>query len=130
MKKHQRVKQAFNSLIQDIPISEQYLLLMISNQTKGRNVLRFEGKINIDAGDYKDFTKDVVSNAEVNSVIQGLSSRFLDLSDNENWHLIPLIQEAGSLKDKNKVFISFNQNIIACLPDIESTLAYTLGVTG
>lgn len=126
MNKQQRVKHGFVSLLYSMSACEQHLLLMISNQTKIRNVLRFEGKIEVGIASYKDCIKGLSEQSSLSEVARGLLNKTVDLSDDNEWNLLPLVQEVGSCHNRNKIFISFNQNLIGCLSDIESILSYDL----
>lgn len=126
MKKQQRVRLAFTSLLYEMSLPEQQLLLLISSQTKSRPVLRFEGKIEISEAAYFEFTKERMAWATLNMTVRLLLDRVIDIRDSSDWHRIPLVQEAGSCIETNTVFISFNQNVLSALSEIETTLSYNL----
>lgn len=126
MNKQQRIKHGFVSLLYSMSASEQYLLLMISNQTKARNVLRFEGKIEVDVGEYQESINGLAEQPLLSDVVRGLLSKTVDLTDNQDWNLVPIFQEVGSCNNRNKIFIAFNQSLIPYLSEIEVTLNYDL----
>lgn len=126
MNKQQRIKHGFVSLLYSLTVNEQYLLLMISNQTKVRNVLRFEGKIEVDVGEYQESINGLEQQPLLSDVVRGLLSKTVDLTDNQDWNLVSIFQEVGSCSSKNKIFIIFNQGLIPYLSEIEATLDYDL----
>lgn len=125
MKKQARVSKGFALLVAELSYGEQCLLLLVSQQSKQRNVLRFEGTIVIKGEDFdllaSRLSTDRVCDIKTASI--SLLNRVIDASEsNKSLHYIPLLQEVRLNNSTRCLAIQFNSQVVHVLGGIEGLL--------